>query len=272
MKRILFIIFFLTFISASSVSAEQDLSAEIQSIKQQLNVIRSGAIQSNASAAEAISTLQQMQSEFEAVKTSIEKNEHLIRQQNNTVNLRLSDMEARIAAIEEKLAIQGKQVTSAVSAVAPEAAHEAELYQTALNQINNSEFLKAIATFKKFMAKFPKSEYNANAQYWIGECYFAMRDYEQSIKEFQILKEKYPRSDKVPAALLRQGYAFDSLGMESDAKVFFNDLIRKYPHTKEAKEAKEKLAKDQEEKIKAKKSPAEDEVPLAPGVKVPAER
>jgi len=270
MKRFVSIfLFFIILGTGISSTSAQDYGAEIQSLRQQIAALRGGSIQSNDGAAQAVNALQELQLQFESVKGSIDSNTHVIQSATEGMNLKLRDMEARIAALEERLAIQGKQVTSAVSTVAPEAAAEGALYQAGLKQINSSEFLKAIATFKKFKKKFPKSEYTASAQYWVGECYFAMRDYEQAIREFQDVIEGYPRSDKIPAALLKQGYSFIEIDMESDAKSFFNHLIRKYPRSKEAKEAKERMARDKKLKAQAKKSGPPSAVPLAPGVVVP---
>lgn len=269
-------VFFFLLVAALAIPAvpawaEQDVSQQVRSLQQQIQALRNGSIQSNSSAAQAIASLQDLQTQFEALKASIDANAHLIRTHTDNMDLKLHDMDARIAALEERLAIQGKQVTTAVSTVAPEAAAEAELYQAGLNQINNSAFLKAIGTFKKFMTKFPKSDYSANAQYWIAECYFAMRDFEQAIKEFEILKEKYPRSDKVPAALLKQGYAFIELDMVSDAKLFLNNLIKRYPRTKESKEAKDRMERMEKLKESERKARTTGDVPLAPGVEVPDE-
>lgn len=266
MKKLCIATFVFCLLFAASASADE-ISEQINSLQQQLAAIRNGAIQSNSNAAQAIAQLQEMQAQFEALRDSIDTNKQFIQAQTDNLNVKLSDVDSRIAALEERLAIQGRQVTAAVSSVAPEAAKEAELYQTALNQINNSDFLKAIANLKTFKQKFPKSEYTAAAQYWLAECYFAMRDYEQAIKEFQIVLDKYPRSGKSAAVLLKQGYGFAALGMEDDAKVFFNTLINKYPSSKEAREAREWLESGKGQKSQPPSKGGD--VPLAPGVKVP---
>ena len=226
------------------------------------------------SLANAVSEIQELKHQFQALRATIESNSHLIRSQTDGVNLKLNDMDARIGSLEERLKIQGRQVTSAISTVAPEIAAEAELYQAALNQVNASEFLKAIATFKKFKQKFPKSQYVSNSQYWIGECYFAMRDFEMAIKEFQNMIDSYRRSEKIPAAMLKQGYAFNELGMETDAKVFLKTLIKKYPRTKEAKRAEAWLKREKNLKEQAASQPSRVHggIPLAPGVETPEDK
>jgi tol-pal system protein YbgF len=242
-------------------------AGEIEDLKMQIDAIRKGAIQSSASVAEAMSAIQQIQSDIEALKAAVEKNERLIQDQAKQLNLKVGDIEARISALEEKLAVQTAQITSAVATVSPSVAAEAEMYQMGLNQVSNSKFLEAIATLQKFLQKYPKSAYRENAQYWIAECYFAMREYERAIKEFQSFKEQFPKSEKMPKVLLKQAYAFVALGMDSDAKVFFDDLIKKYPGSKEAAEAKARLENTNKDQPKAPQA-GKDEVPLAPGVQL----
>jgi TolA-binding protein len=53
--------------------------------------------------------------------------------------------------------------------------------------------------------------------------------------------ENYPKGNKVPASLLKQGFAFLNLGDKANARIILQELIRKYPQTNEAKIAKDKL-------------------------------
>jgi TolA-binding protein len=74
-----------------------------------------------------------------------------------------------------------------------------------------------------------------------GETFFREKLYEKSILEYQKVIEKYPKGNKVPAALLKQGYAFQSLGDKVNARLIFEELVRKHPSTSEAKAASDKL-------------------------------
>lgn len=246
----------------TNLYAQQDCSVQIRNLEQQIHALRDGSLRSNSSAAQAVEQLQGMQGQMDALKATVDANAHVITNATSTMSARLQDMDARIAAMEERLSIQGRQASSS----SPHAADEAQLYQKALNQINTSSYLNAIATLKKFLSKYPKSDFAANAQYWLSESYFGLGDYEKSIKEFQTLKEKYPKSDKVPSAFLKQGYAFSELGMDNDAKLFFNRLVKKYPHSREAAEAKLWIESGATAKRGATNPSSSGSIPLAPGV------
>jgi TolA-binding protein len=45
----------------------------------------------------------------------------------------------------------------------------------------------------------------------------------------------------VPSALLKQGHAFLALGDKVNSRLIFEELVRKYPHSAEAKAASDKL-------------------------------
>ena len=53
--------------------------------------------------------------------------------------------------------------------------------------------------------------------------------------------EKYPRGNKVAAALLKQGLAFHHLGDRANARLILRQLLKKYPGANEAKIAERKL-------------------------------
>lgn len=65
--------------------------------------------------------------------------------------------------------------------------------------------------------------------------------FEDAILEYQRLIDTYPRDKRVPEAYLRQGLSLINLGRKQEAKYFLNTLIDKYPNSREAETAREKL-------------------------------
>jgi TolA-binding protein len=65
--------------------------------------------------------------------------------------------------------------------------------------------------------------------------------YEDAILEYQKLIDTYPRDKRVPEAYLKQGLSLINLGRKQEAKYFLNALIDKYPNSKEAQVARNKL-------------------------------
>lgn len=114
-------------------------------------------------------------------------------------------------------------------------------YDAAWKSLEKKEYRGAIAQFIGFIKKHPKSDYADNAQYWVGESYYALKQFDQAILEFDTVRRKYPDGDKVPAALLKQGFAFAELGDKVDARLILQELIVRYPESQEAVKAKQKV-------------------------------
>ncbi len=91
------------------------------------------------------------------------------------------------------------------------------------------------------MRTYPQSPLAGSAQYWIGESYYAQRDFEAAIVAYDEAIQKYPRNKHVPTALLKQGYAFAELKDMRDARFFLQQVQKIFPQSPEALQAEEKL-------------------------------
>lgn len=246
-------------------------------LEKTIQSMQTDSVARNASVASALSTIEQLKQDNLALQGNLEADAHIIKQQQSEISRLRRDMEDRIAALEDKLEIYDQQISKAVAKVLPAAANEAESYQKALALVHQSDFMSAIASFRAYLKVNPKSELSDNAQYWIAECYYALKDYQKAIKEFQVVVDKYPKTDKVAGSILKQGYSFAELGMPDEAKTFLNIVIKSYPNTEEAIRAKEKIDRLDQKNLAA-TSPLQDtsitplldstsNIPLAPGLK-----
>ncbi|MCK5684720.1 tetratricopeptide repeat protein, partial [bacterium] len=86
-----------------------------------------------------------------------------------------------------------------------------DLYQKARNYLLEEKFLAAVNLFKEFIKKFSDNDLADNAAYWLGECYSSLGKYQKAITVFKNLAEKYPKSEKIPGAILKTGYAYLAL-------------------------------------------------------------
>lgn len=154
----------------------------------------------------------------------------------------------RLARIEQHLKLEPMAIGSKPeSRIKPEgptatkAPSEEELYNKAKQAYDQGNMAVARKAFEELIHYYPNSKNADNAQFWIGETFFREKLYEKSILEYQKVIERYPKGNKVPAALLKQGYAFQSLGDKVNSRLIFEELVRKHPSTSEAKAASDKL-------------------------------
>lgn len=115
-----------------------------------------------------------------------------------------------------------------------------EEYRLALKAMRDQQYDKAVQQFRAFQRKYPSSPMADDAQYWIGESYFAQKDYNRAILELNDVL-KYRRGDRVPAALLRQAQAFVEIGDKTDARLILQKLINEYPNTEHVAAARDML-------------------------------
>jgi tol-pal system protein YbgF len=105
-------------------------------------------------------------------------------------------------------------------------------YNAALATFRSREHGQAVLDFIDFIAKHPKHALAGNAQYWIGEAYWAQRDYRQALVEFEKVSEYGP--GKAPDALVKIGLCHARLRDASRAEQAWQQVIREYPKSEAA--------------------------------------
>jgi tol-pal system protein YbgF len=118
-----------------------------------------------------------------------------------------------------------------------------QLYDAAYLDLTKGNYDLAVTGFSNYLKYFPETEQAANAQYWLGECYYAKKNYTKAAIEFHKVLENYSTGTKVPSALYKLGLSLLELKSVGQAEKYLQELVDKYPHTQEAKLAGEKLQK-----------------------------
>ena len=116
------------------------------------------------------------------------------------------------------------------------------LYESGRDLYNNGKYEQALVSFKSFLDTYPKSDLADNAQYWMGECYMELKQYNYAFLEFGKVIKNYPDGNKVPHAMYRQALAMLKNGESVGAKLVLKNLIKMYPESPEATDAEKKLS------------------------------
>ena len=131
---------------------------------------------------------------------------------------------------------------AAVVEAEPVPANAPNEYRDGMELLRRGDAQGAIQKLREFLRKSPKSDLADDAQYWIGEAYYGLRDFNRAILEFNEVLLRYPKGDKIPAALLRQAFAFADLGDKVDARLVLQKLVSEHGNTPEAEKGRQKLA------------------------------
>ena len=124
----------------------------------------------------------------------------------------------------------------------PDPLVETRSYENALARFRDAKYADAIAGFKDFLTAYPDSTLAANAQYWIGYSYYALKDYKTSLANQKKLVAAYPDSPKVPDAQLNIAANQIELNDMAGARRTLKDLVAKHPGTPAAQLAARRLA------------------------------
>jgi tol-pal system protein YbgF len=130
--------------------------------------------------------------------------------------------------------------TSAASGT-PSSAEARRLYQAALSDYQRGKFDLAVQGFRAYLQQAPRGDVADTAQYYLAESLYSAKDYRNAIDEFERLVRDYPQSPQVPSALLKTGYAYYEIKDSIQGRRALRTLIEKYPVSREAKLAEERL-------------------------------
>jgi tol-pal system protein YbgF len=145
-----------------------------------------------------------------------------------------TDLDTRLRKLEPRqVSIDGQAVP-----VAPE---EQSTYEAAMATFKGGDYKAAAVQLGAFVQRYPQSNYAANAQYWLGNAYYAQRDCKRAIVAQQVVAAKYAESAKAPDAMLNIGTCYAELKDKPAATKALKDLIAKYPDSPAAQAARDRL-------------------------------
>ena len=114
-------------------------------------------------------------------------------------------------------------------------------YRAAVELVKAAKYDDALRALHAFLARYPRHDYADNAQYWLGEVFYAQRDYAHALSEFRKVIEVYPRGNKVPDALLKVGYCHQAMGQGEKARAVLEQVVNLYPKSEPAALAAKRL-------------------------------
>lgn len=122
-------------------------------------------------------------------------------------------------------------------------------YQAAFELLKEQRYEPAAMAFDQFLVTFPDSELADNAQYWLAESHYVTQKFRDALGEFKTVIDKFPRSRKVPDALLKMGYCSYELKRWDAARASLARVQADYPETTAARLAGQRLKRMEEEGV-----------------------
>ena len=128
------------------------------------------------------------------------------------------------------------------SAMPPGSAPSADLlYSNGLRDLNGKKYDLAAQEFSDYLKYYGTTDLASNAQFYLGEIFFAQQHYDQAIDAYGKVIDNFPKSFKLAPAHLKRGLALINLGEKTSGVNELRMVVKAYPGTDEERRAKAKL-------------------------------
>ena len=214
---------------------------------------------------DAEQTLRQLTGEIETLRFKQEELQNRIDRVVADTDLRFAETEKRLKAMEdrfkkideeklsaEKAQKEAEKKKKEQEAAAAKAAKEMkdkfgkktakELYDQAIASVKKQNYKAAQTEFEAFLTLYPKHELAGNAQYWLGETFFARAMYQKAAVAFAEGFQNYRNSQKAPDNLFKLGMTMARLNKKNEACIAFKNFTKEYPKVSDS--MKKRLEKE----------------------------
>ncbi len=107
-------------------------------------------------------------------------------------------------------------------------AEEQAAYRSGLTKFHLQYYYQAIDEFNTIVMRGNDITLRANAQYWVGRCYYEKGLYNEAISALEQV-QRFEHSDKLDDALVMIGLAFKNKDRLPEAKLAFQELVTRHP-------------------------------------------
>jgi tol-pal system protein YbgF len=241
-----FLIFFLVLVIFSGCASRR----EIVRLKNQADYLEENSRRQEERTAEMDSLLKEqidltnrLRADLATILGGMDQRMEVVESKLEDLGQRFPELSRKMEMVKQRLS-EGADSTNASDTSAIKVnVDQQKLYDGAYLDLTKGSYDLAITGFTSYLKYFPETELAGNAQYWLGECYYAKKNFTRSAIEFHKVLENYSTGAKVPSALYKLSLSLIELKSNNQAEKYLSELMDKYPNTQEAKLAEQKLQK-----------------------------
>jgi TolA-binding protein len=123
----------------------------------------------------------------------------------------------------------GARSPSSGAAQAPSAAGElpdlAQAFYNAVSLISQEKYTEAFKAFKKILEGGADPEYSAKAEFEMAKCLFYLKQYDNCVKSFSAIVQKFPKHPEMKDALFFVARSYEEKGDKARAGGLFKKII-----------------------------------------------
>jgi tol-pal system protein YbgF len=175
-----------------------------------------------------------------------------LRGQVETYLYRIGELEKGLKKVEENTDQKLTELQGSDAAKAAAARKKAEELQKpadkrqflalADSKAKDGDNLVARQLYAEFLKKWPRDELVGEAHYGLGETFYAEEKCREALSEYGKVIKEFSKTHSAPNAYLRSGECFGKLNMKDESRLALEEVVKNYPKSEAAKEAKVQLA------------------------------
>ncbi|MBM4316584.1 MAG: tetratricopeptide repeat protein [Deltaproteobacteria bacterium] len=226
---VLSLIAILCLLPACRTKSEIRREQEFERLKQEVS-------QTRGDRAEVDSNVDEMRVEMAKLGNVVEESAQGRIKETEEIRKELAALAIRIQALEQR-AVAEELSQKQLAQEKPKAAS----LDLGRKLFDEGKFDESVDIFRAVVKAQPKSEDGKKAQFLLGESLFSTKDYASAVLAFSEFRKSFSQDALIPNAIYRQATSFREMGQNTDAKLFYQDLIERFPKSPFARKAKIEL-------------------------------
>jgi TolA-binding protein len=203
---------------------------EVEKIKQELTQVRGDK-------ADIETTNEELKVEISRLSNVIEQRAIQQLHENEEIRKDIAALGTRVTALEQR-ATADDILQKATTPERPK-----PTYDLGKRLFDEGKFNEASDVLKSVTHSKPHSDDARKAQFLLGESLFSAKDYASAVLEYSEFKKSYPKDALIPNAIYRQANSFKSMGRAKEARLFYQELLEKFPKSSFSAKAKQEMKK-----------------------------
>jgi TolA-binding protein len=230
-KQIFYVLLCVLCLSACKTKSELRREQELERIQQTLKDVKGDR-------ADVESVIDENRQELSRLANVVEAEAHARRKDNDDIRKELGALATRLQALEQRV------VAEELAAKQPPPEPPKASYEAGKKLFEEGQFGEAAEILRSVAKTHSRTEEGKRAHFLLAEALFANKDYASAAIEYGEFRKIYTKDALIPNAIYRQAQAFRSMGKKQEAKLFFQDLIERFPKSPFAAKAKSELKKN----------------------------
>ena len=221
--------------------SDDDARKQIQQLEERVLKLEDAIKQQTRSMLDLQGQIEALNSEIRKLRGQNEELAHGLQDAEKREKDFYVDLDTRLRRFEptDSAAQTGGDSSAATVPVDPnDPASENRAFEAAYGLFKGGSHENAAKAFQEFLGKYPGSVHVPNANYWLGNAQFALKDYKSALGTYQGLLKTFPGASKAAEVLFSIAGCQQELKQDAAAQKTLKQLVAKYPDSEAAGKAR----------------------------------